>query len=148
MMFDEQGTLQFYGSGPVIWRAPYFGFGSWGTYTSVGIRGGDPSAIARKNSGKGRWIVLVGPRYTTDVENDMSGSLIGKAILYPNPVTEKLECIGVERSVSNVVCMDVSGRSYMLPISGTTVDVQELTDGVYSLRTQSGKLVGCVIKSR
>jgi hypothetical protein len=145
MMIDEEGTLKFYGSGPMLWRAPYIGFGSWGQYLSLGIRGGDPSAIARKSSGRGRWMVFVGPRYTTSVRNDGNDGSDGMTV-YPNPAGERCRLSRRYQSEDRVFCTDVIGSTFICSVTGGEVDVRELARGTWVLRTTRGEFIGTIVR--
>lgn len=148
MMFDEEGTLQFYGSGPTIWRAPYIGFGQWGNYTSVGIRGGDPSAIARKNSGKGRWIVFVGPRYTTSTDYDGYDDYdsYDGVTVFPNPVLERCRLADRYLSEDRVMLTDAIGSTVTCSVISGEVDVRDVARGSWVLRTMRGEYIGQIVR--
>lgn len=147
MMIDEEGTLKFYGSGPMLWRAPYIGFGSWGQYLSLGIRGGDPSAIARGSSGKGRWMVFVGPRYTTSSSYDGYDGNDGVTV-YPNPAGERVWIRhGAVIETSSVRCIDVFGRICELTVDASSIDVRALPVGMFHLYRTDGTFIARFIKT-
>lgn len=148
MMIDEEGTLKFYGSGPMLWRAPYIGFGSWGNFTSLGIRGGDPSAVARKESGRGRWMVFVGPRYTTSIRNgesDGNDNNYGVA-LYPNPTADVCYVPSRFNGETLVICTDVMGQSKTCIAAGGMADLRSLAAGAWMIRTQQGESIGRIVR--
>ncbi len=145
MMIDEEGTVRFYGSGQTLWRNPYNGFGSWGQFVSIGIRGGDPSAVAR-GPGKGRWIVFVGPRYVTLVGNtDLHDEQ--QSIITPNPVIDVFTITHCTNAIVSVSCVDILGRVFELPSHNGVVSARALPDGMYVVRTAAGEYLGRFVKA-
>ena len=66
----NDSTLRFYGSGPQLWYAESSDAQTWRPYVSTNLTGGDPAVV---NTNSGRWMMIyVGPRYTTDVAESTS----------------------------------------------------------------------------
>lgn len=148
MMIDEEGTLKFYGSGPMLWRAPYIGFGSWGQYLSLGIRGGDPSAIARRSSGKGRWMVFVGPRYTTSTDYDGYDNYdrYDGVTVFPNPVLERCRLADKYLGENRVMLTDAIGSTVTCNVFSGEVDMRDVARGSWVLRTMRGEYIGQIVR--
>jgi len=165
MLVDEGGTIQFYGSGQMLWRAPETAFGIWGAYTSLGIRGGDPSAVTRRNGP--RMIVYVGPPYVTSVANDLtnktsnsSSEVQSEFVIAPNPVYDVFTITQVQsqqgtspfaRSASplhdaKVVCISVHGETIPCNAVAGTVDTSSLPVGIYLVHCMDGTTIGHVVK--
>lgn len=150
LMPDETGHLHFYGSGPELWRSPDSVFGRWGTYRLIGLHGGDPSAVQRKDGS--RMIIYVGPRYVTAVEEDRSahhqmrvaheGLVDIGAVLVPRigdatggDATGGDASGGGVTDVEHVTCMNIHGQSVMVPLHGTKANVSSLAPGVYVMQS-------------
>lgn len=143
---NESGTMNFYGSGPTMWRAQYSGAGEWFPPVTIGLRGGDPSVISlRRRSAKA--IVYVGPRYVTSVDSDptVQGTLSN---LFPNPVYDILSILNVPQDVTTVVCVDYLGRKYSMDVVSSTINTQSLAPGGYVVCLPSGEFLGRFIRVR
>ncbi|MCX6140321.1 MAG: sialidase family protein [Candidatus Kapabacteria bacterium] len=143
LMYDEDGTLQFYGSGPMMWRVAYIGFGSWGNFRSIGVQGGDPSAVARKESGRGRWIVFVGPRYTTSIRNDGNDNN-DVMTLYPNPCVDVCHLPAKFTNEAVIFCTDIIGQTWTYKVIGGTVDLSALSVGTWMVHTEDWTVIGII----
>jgi hypothetical protein len=132
LLVDENDALQFYGSGPTLWRATYEGEGRWGRPTSIGLKGGDPSAVTRRN-GAPRMIIYVGPRYVTDVADDASHA--DATAIASFVVRERVSVGDIEGLIE---CVDVHGNVYRMDAMHGSIDVSELPCGFYLAR-RSGR---------
>jgi len=138
LLVDENGTMHFYGSGPRMWRASYQGEGRWGAFTSLGLNGGDPSAVTRRN-GAPRMIIYVGPRYVTDVPTIDNA----RTAIAPNPVRDV--CV-IETSDEVVECADIYGRTFTIDVADRHASVAHLLCGIYSVRRLNGHIIGTLFK--
>jgi len=140
LLVDESNTMQFYGSGPTLWRAAYEGEGRWGAFTSIGLKGGDPSAVARRNNAR-RMIIYVGPRYVTSVED--AATTEPRPSIAPTLVRDVL-CADDEDGM--VECIDGDGRVSSVQLAGGRADVSHLSSGLYVARNSSHRVLGRFIK--
>lgn len=140
LLVDETNTMQFYGSGPTLWRAAYQGEGRWGAFTSIGLKGGDPSAVTRRSSTK-RMIIYVGPRYVTSADDASTAD--------PRPPTlaalvHDVLCVDAEDGV--LECIDAEGRVCTVQLASGRTNVSHLCAGLYAVRSKSNRMLGVFLK--
>ncbi|HLP29501.1 MAG TPA: sialidase family protein [Candidatus Didemnitutus sp.] len=152
-MLVDGPTLEFYGSGPMMWRASYLGAGDWGVPRNIGLQGGDPTVVARRSSVE-RMIVFVGPRYTTSADytgydgydrNDINDGYDG-VTPYPNPSKEHVRVADDVEDGSTVRCVDLLGNDFVLDVHGAMIDVRTLPAGIYVLFGRNDRHMGRFVK--
>lgn len=105
--------------------ASYQGERRWGAFTSIGLKGGNPSAVTRRSS--------VEDAATAEPRPSIPPTLVR-------------EVLCADDDDGAVGCIDGDGWVSSVQLAGERADVSHLSDGLYVVRNGSHRVLGRFIK--